>query len=243
MSRKETNTAAETLAELEATGDRLAEWSARNATVILAAIAALLVAAAAVGFYVQHRSSNKQEAANALALATSEYRQAMGADPLGGPIPEPANPAVAESTRKQFRERFVAVATEHPKAISGALAWLEAGRLSLDLGQREEAKSQFERARDAATGTAVAALAWIRIAELAESSGDLAGAAQAYEAAAGISAYPLRAGALGDAARCWIGAGENEKGLAAYQRLESEFPDHAVAPAIEALIAEVRARP
>ncbi|MFO0687518.1 MAG: tetratricopeptide repeat protein [Myxococcota bacterium] len=242
MTRKETNTAAETLAELEATGDRLAEWSSEHAAKILAVIAAVLVAAAGVGFYFQHRAEGRQAAANALALATSEYRQAMGADPMGGAIPEPANAEVATSTRKRFSERFAALAAEHPKTTSGALAWLEAGQLALELGETDEAKSRFEKARDAAAGTAIGALAWIRLAELAESAGDLASAAGAYESAAGIAAYPLRAHALADATRCWIGSGDSAKGLAVYQRLESEFPDQPVAPAVEALIEELRAK-
>lgn len=242
MTRKETNTAAQTLAELEASGDRLAEWSSEHAATILAVIAAVLVAAAAVGFYFQHRSESRKEAANALALATSEYRQAMGADPMGGTIPEPANPEVARATRTEYSERFAALAAAHPKTTSGALAWLEAGQLAAELGDRDEAKARFEKARDAAAGTAIGALAWIRLAELAEDASDLAAAASAYESAAGIAAYPLRANALADAARCWIGAGETAKGLAVYQRLESEFPDQSASPPIEALVEELRAQ-
>jgi Tfp pilus assembly protein PilF len=242
VSSKETNTAAQTLAQLEATGDRLTEWSSQHAAAILAVIATVLAIAAGIGFYVQHRAEGRQAAANALALATSEYRQAMGADPLGGEIPEPANAELASSTRTKFSERFAQVATEHPRTTSGALAWLEAGQLSLELGDRDEARTRFEQARDSASGTAVGALASIRLARLAEEGGDLAGAAQAFEAAAAIASYPLRAGALADAARCWITAGENEKGLAAFQRLEAEFPDQAVPPAVEALVEELRAK-
>jgi predicted negative regulator of RcsB-dependent stress response len=242
VTRKQTNPAAQTLAELEAQSDRLAAWSSEHAARILSVIAAVLVAAAAVGFYLQHRSDQQQAAANALALATSEYRQAMGADPLGGEIPEPANPSVATQTRTEFSERFTEVATTYPKTTSGALAWLEAGQLSLDLGQREEAKTRFERARDAAGSSTIAALAWIRLAELAEEAGSWSDAAQAYESAAGIAAYPLRGNALGDAARCWVAAGDATKALAAFQRLESEFPDRAVPAAIESLLEETRAR-
>lgn len=242
MTRKQTNPAAQTLAELEATGDRLTAWSSEHAARILGVIAAILVVAAGVGFYLQHRSDQQQAAANALALTTSEYRQAMGADPLGGEIPEPANPTVAASTRTQFSERFAQVAEAYPKTTSGALAWLQAGQLSLELGQQDEAKARFEHARDTAGSSAIAALAWIRLAELAEVAGNMAEAAQAYESAAGIAAYPLRASALGDAARCWLAAGDTTKAMEAYQRLESEFPDRAVPPPIEALLEETRAR-
>ncbi|MEZ4279424.1 MAG: tetratricopeptide repeat protein [Myxococcota bacterium] len=241
MSSKQTNTTAETLAQLEATGDRLAEWSSQNAATILAVFATILALAAGVGFYFQFRAEGRQEAANALALATSEYRQAMGADPLGGEIPEPANAELAAATRTKFSARFAEVASAHPRTVSGALAWLEAGQLALELDQPDEARSRFEQARESARGTAIGALASIRLARLAENAGDLAAAAQAFESAAAVASYPLRAGALADAARCWITAGEKEKGLAAYQRLEAEFPDQAVPPAIESLVEELRA--
>jgi len=242
VTRKDTNSAAQTLAELEATGDRLAEWSSQHAAAILAVIAAVLVIAAGVGFYLQHKSEDRQAANDALALASSEYRQAMGAEPFGGLIPEPANPEVARTTRERFVERFVAVASEHPETTAGALAWLEAGQLSFELGRLDDAKAQFENAREGAGRSAVSALAWNRLAGLAEDAGDLAGAAAAYESAAAVPSYPLRANALGDAARCWIGAGENAKGLAAFQRLESEFPDQAASPPVEALVQSIRAK-
>ena len=197
MSRKETNTAAKTLAELEATGDRLTEWSSQHAATILAVLATVLVMAAGVGFYLQHRSEGRQAAADALALATSEYRQAMGADPFGGAIPEPANAEVATSTREKFSDRFTRVASEYPKTTAGALALLEAGQLALELRKKDEAKTHFEKARDSAAGTAVGALASIRLAGLAEDAGDLKGAAEAFEAASTVASYPLRAGALG----------------------------------------------
>lgn len=242
MTSKETNTAAETLAELEAKSDRVAEWASANAARILAVLAAVLVAAAAIGFYFQHRSSSQQAAATELAKTTGDYRSAMGADPLGGPIPEPANAEVAASTRAQYSERFAALAAAHPGTTAGAIAWLEGAQIALDLGQKDEAKARFERARDTLPGSSIAALASIRLAALAENGGDFAAAATAYESAAGIQAYALRARALADAARCWIQAGEREKGLAAFQRLESEFPDEAVAAPIEALVEELRAR-
>lgn len=242
MAKKETmSSAAKTLAELEVRGDRLTEWSNEHRTKILVSIVVVLAVAAIGGFYLQHRAGVSTEAANALALATSEYRQAMGADPMGGEIPEPANPAVALEARKKFAERFAAVATEHAGTTSGALAWLEAGQRSLELGERDEARARFEKARDGASDSAIAALAWVRLAELAEDAKDFAGAAAAYEAAAAIPSYPLRAAALAEAARCFVGAGEKDKGLATFQRLESEFPDETIAPPIQAMFQELRA--
>ena len=240
MARKNANPTANTLSELEATGDRLAEWASRNAALILGVVAGILVLAAGVGFWVQHGASQRDAAADALARATSEYRRAMGADPSGGAVPEPANAALAERTRTEFAARFETLGQEYAGTTAGAIAMLEAGELNLDLGQLEEAAANFAAARDGARGSAIGALASTRLAGLAEARGDMKAAAQAFEAAAAIPAYPLRGAALADAARCWAAAGEPERAMAAFQRLEAEFPDERIPPAIQALIAELR---
>lgn len=240
MARKTKNPTAETLRELEASGDRVAEWASENAAVILGIITGVLVIAGAVGLYVQHGADTRDEAADALAVTTTQYRLAMGAEAVGGPIPEPANPELAESTRSQYAARFAEVAEAHPDTTAGAVAWLEAGKLQAELGRLEEAAQSFSRARDEAAGTAIGALGAIRLAGLAEDRGDPETAARAYETAAAIEAYPLRGSALADAARCWLSAGENDRAIAAFQRLESEFPDEAPPPPLAARIAELR---
>ncbi|MFK7897370.1 MAG: tetratricopeptide repeat protein [Myxococcota bacterium] len=242
MASKDPNTAAETLAEIEATGDRVAEWASENAALILGTIAAVLVLAAGIGLYVQHGTEARDDAANALALATSQYRQAMGANPGGGPIPEPANLEVAENTRAEYVARFTELGEAHAGTSAGALAWLEAGNLQFELGRLEDAATSFGAARDAAGRTAISALASVRLAALAEDQGKPEDAAGAFESAANIGAYPLRANALADAARCWVEAGDDDRALAAFQRLENEFPDHLVPPYVESLIGEIRAR-
>jgi predicted negative regulator of RcsB-dependent stress response len=242
VAKKQTpNPTAETLREIEASGDRLAEWASANATTILAAIAAVLLLAGIVGLYVQAGEEARDEAANALALATSQYRQEMGADPISGPIPEPANPELAEEVRSRFVERFADVARDHTGTAAGALAWLEAGHLQTELGRLEAAAESFGRARDEARGSAIEAIAETRLANLAEERGDLATAAEAYERAARIASYPLRFLAVTEATRCWLEAGEDERAMAAYQRLENEFPDEVPAPMIQAAIEELRA--
>ena len=242
MAKKKPNTAGDALRDIEETGDRVAAWAAENAVLILAAVAAVLVIAAGGGLYVQHGSDARDKAADALAVATSQYRMAMGADPNGGAIAEPANPELAERTRTEFVERFSLVAQQHDGTAAGVVAWLEAGNLQTELGRPEDAVASFSAARDAAGDLALGALASTRLAGLAEDREDPAAAAEAYEAAAGVAAYPLRAESLTAAARCWVEAGETNRALSVYQRVELEFPDELVAPEIESLIAELRLR-
>jgi tetratricopeptide (TPR) repeat protein len=240
VAKKKSDPAGDALRELEHTGDRVADWAAENAALILGAIAAILVIAAGAGLYVQHGSDARDKAADALALATSQYRMAMGADPTGGPIAEPANPELAERTRTKFVERFTKVAHEYDGTAAGVVAWLEAGNLQAELGRPDEAIASFTAARDAAGDLALSALASTRLAALAEDRGDPAAAAEAYESAAGVAAYPMRAEALTAAARCWVEAGQADRALSAYQRVEAEYPNEPIAPPIEALIAELR---
>lgn len=240
MSKKETNRTAEALREIEASGDRVAEWVAENAALILAVIAGILVIAAGVGFWLQHSTDTRDAAVNALARTTSEYRVAMGADPLDNQIPEPANADLAKRTRTRFAARFEEVGREYPGTTVGAIGLLEAGRLQVELGRTDDAIADFEAARDSVPGTALAALASTRLAGLAEARGDMKAAAEAFEAAASVSNYPLRAEALAEASRCWAAADEADRALATYQRLESEFPDELVAPHIKSLIEELR---
>ena len=241
MARKQKpNPAAETLKELEESGDRVAEWASENAAKILGAIAAVLLLAGGVGLYVQASENERDQAADALAIATSQYRQAMGADPIGGIIPEPANVELGEATRVEYVARFADVARAHAGTSAGALAWLEAGHLQTELGRLEAAAESFGRARDEADGTAIAAIAAMRLGNLAEGRGAPDTAAEAYEQAASIKSYPLRSDALAAATRCWAEAGNTSKALSTYQRLESEFADEAIAPQVVALISELR---
>ena len=125
MARKKSNPTAESLREIEASGDRLTEWASHNAALILGSIAAILVLAAGAGLWMQHGANARDRAADALAQAASDYRRAMGADPGGGPIAEPANAELAERARSEFAVRFEAVGREHAGTASGAIAMLE----------------------------------------------------------------------------------------------------------------------
>jgi len=241
VARKERNPAAETLRDLEASGDRIADWASQHALVILAVVVGILVIAAGGGLWVQHRSSQRDAAADALALASSDYRLAMGGDPAGGAIPEPANPDLALQTRAEYAARFEQVGREFRGTAAGSLAWLEAGNLAAEIGRSEEAVAHFEKARvSAADHPEIASLAWMRLADMAEARGDWTAAAEAFEAAAAAEKFPLQATALSEAARCWAAAGEPEKALSAFQRLESEFPDFLPAPSIAAVMDEIR---
>ncbi|MFP6656405.1 MAG: tetratricopeptide repeat protein, partial [Myxococcota bacterium] len=199
--KKQSNTTGDALREMEASGDRVADWASRNGTTILAVAVGVLILAAGAGFYVQHAATARDDAANALALTSGRYRLAMGADLTAGSIVEPANFELAAETRSQFAQEFAELAQAHAGTAAGALAWLESGNLQAELGQIQEAAESFEAARTAAKGLALEAIAATRLAGLAEDRGDSTAAAEAYELAADVKAYPLRGTALAEAAK------------------------------------------
>jgi hypothetical protein len=71
-------------------------------------------------------------------------------------------------------------------------------------------------------GSALAALARTRLAGGLEAAGDPAAAAEAYLSAGQIEAFPGRIPALGDAARCFAQAGQNERALEVFAGLSEE---------------------
>jgi tetratricopeptide (TPR) repeat protein len=87
-----------------------------------------------------------------------------------------------------------------------------------------EASLQIWRAAVADTpdDSSLRAILLERIAQAQEEAGQWAEAAQTHEQAGQISGFPLRYWSLADAARCYATAGEPQRALALFQRVETE---------------------
>ena len=144
--KRQPDSAAHTLDELESFGDRMAEWAKSNITLILSAAAGILIAAAFWGFASQRVSEGESESASALAQVLGDYRVAMGATPGSIELVEPANPETGRRIRVEYVERFEQVAAEHAGTTAGALALLEAGKLTQKLGDGPAAAAIYQRA-------------------------------------------------------------------------------------------------
>ena len=92
-----------------------------------------------------------------------------------------------------------------------------------------------------AVGPALETLALSRLARALESRSRWAEAGAAHERAGGIEEMPTRHQSLGDAARCFAEAGEVERALAIFERIETEAPDAAIPPHTRARLLELRA--
>ncbi len=242
--RIEQNPTAATLEDLESLGDRLGSWVAANPLPVLGTLGLVLAVAAGVGFS-RHVSQNRaEEAAWALEQIRGEFRTAMGASPMAAEIPEPANPETARAVREEYAAKFQAVADEHDGQPASALARLELGSIQAALGDPEAAIATWRAAAEGADADAPArALLLQRVAGQYEDLGRWREAGEAYEVAGDVAGYPLRYEALAQAAWVWLEAGDRERGLALWNRIQAEAPDTQLAPHVSARLREAALAP
>jgi predicted negative regulator of RcsB-dependent stress response len=232
-----------TLEQLETLGDRLVQWIEDHPVPVLSVAAVVLLLAAAIGGWKAWSNARANEASAALAELRAQYVEAMGGQATDLIAPEPANPETGKKVRTEYVDRFVKFAHDHGATTAGAMAGLEASRLYEQLGNRDEALQVLkDSAGKLSSSSSVRGVLESRIGGLEEETGDFKAAAEAYEAAGGIDGYPLRHESLGEAARCWLEAGEPDRALALYERLRAEAPDFHLSPWLDARLQELQAR-
>jgi tetratricopeptide (TPR) repeat protein len=233
---------AEAIAEIESMGERAIEWVGDNAMVVLSVVVICLLLAGAYGYFDTVKTRRENAASDALAEIRDGYLMAMGASPGALEVPEPADPAAAEPVRKDYSERFGAVAQEYPGTAGAAIARLEQGNLVAAAGDDAGAIEIWRSAVARLSGRSpLAGVLHQRIGQALENAGDWEAAAEAYEAAAKIGAYTFRHWAMADAARCYLLADRPEKALEHSARLESEAPDMQLPDYLRARLRELSA--
>lgn len=243
MAQRRNQEPVDTLEELQSLGERLAQWVGANPAIVLGVAALILATAGAFGGYRAWSASRAERASAALSTLRSDLIVAMGGSATDTEVPEPANPETARTLRTEFANRYLALAEEWGGTPTGGLALLEAGSLFEQLGNAERALEVWTRALAVTPPTSPAAgILHARIGRVHEDAGRFGDAAKAYEAAAAIPGYPLAAGALADAARCWSEAGQNEPALAAWRRLKADHPEYRAAHYVDARLSEMELR-
>jgi tetratricopeptide (TPR) repeat protein len=223
VAKPDSTQATDTLHEIESVFDRLASWVAHNPVAVLSGLAVILVAAGAAGGYRAWRADRDAEASAEVAKIEAEYLQAMGASPGQLDVPEPANAAAAAETRREYATRLSEAAERLDGSHGAVTARLRSGQLRAELGENEAALADWRAAVDAApAGSALQALARVRLAAGLEGAGDAAGAAEAVWAAGGTADFPGRVLALGDAGRCFADAGQPERAIEIFRGLTEE---------------------
>ena len=233
MAKKRKNESApadETLHEIESVFDRVANWISGNPLTFLGSVAGLLLLAAAVGFTNLHSERQAEQAAAAVSELQCDYFRSSGS--AAGVFAEttPANPEVAKQLKDEYLEKFLAAADEYSGSVAGIQALLEAASIKAELEGPSEAMELLRKAKAAASGSDLASLASMRIAGALELTDDPEGAAREYEEAANSETFPGRLQALVEAARCYADAGDDQRAVALFARLESEAPEFAMPP-------------
>jgi len=225
MARKQAGTI-EALDEIQGAADHLAEWIREHLMLVIGVVVGLLALAGGISFYVSSRTGQEQDAASALAQARDEYLEAMGAGPGAFEVPELANPEAGAQIRDEYGEKLESVSSTWPGTVAATLAELDRAVLARAAGEPEMALEILEASlAGGVSGDALRGIALQRAAQALEDVGRWEDAAARHEAAAAIGTFPLRYWALADAARCAAQAGDFERALALYERVEAEAPD------------------
>jgi tetratricopeptide (TPR) repeat protein len=137
--------------------------------------------------------------------------------------------------------QFIEVADEHAGTASAVAARMEAAALQDQAGDHEAALESWERAADEAKGgSALEGLALVRLARALESRSRWEEAGVAHQEAGEIEELPTRFQALGDAARCFAEAGDVERALAIFERIETAAADTALPAHTRSRLLELR---
>jgi tetratricopeptide (TPR) repeat protein len=226
MSRRSQTGAAETLKEIQTGADRLAEWIRDHLVVVVGALVVVLAIAGGIQLTLSAGEKRETAASTALAGVRAEYLAAMGATPGAFEVPELANPEAAMHIRREFAVRFAEVADAHLGTVSGALARLESGNLLAESGDLQRASEIWRGLlSEAPRQDDLRGLILQRLAQAHEDAGRWREAAERHQEASMLSGFPLRYWALADAARCFAAAGENERALEIYERLQTLAPE------------------
>jgi len=226
MSRRSQTGAGEALEEIQTGADRLGEWIRDHLVIVVGALVAVLAIAGGIQLTLSAGEKRETAASTALATARAEYLAAMGAPAGSLEVPELANPEAARRIRSEFAVRFAEVADAHPGTVSGALARLESGNLLAESGDLQRARDVWQDLlSEAPRQDNLRGLILQRLAYAHEDAGRWREAAERHEEASALSGFPLRHWALADAARCFAAAGENERALESYERLQPLAPE------------------
>jgi tetratricopeptide (TPR) repeat protein len=205
------------------------------------AAAGILVLAGGWGYVASSQETASSEADTALSKVQQGYRLAMGADPGGIEIPEPANLEAAREIRADFSARYAAVAEAHAGTGPGAVAYLEAGKLRQALGENDAAVGAYEAGLDSLPADdALRGFLWSRLGSVYEQDQQWSSAASAYANAGATADYAIRGDAMAGAIRAYIHAGEPSAALAQADKLARAEPDFALPGFLQAQVDELR---
>ena len=198
---------------------------ARQREVGAVAIAVILVAVAAIGYYAwRSRVEGRAGSMLADAVILSEARV--------GPPPAPGTPATGPSfpTESEKYEataaKFKAVADEYPSSDSGVFARYREGSTQMALGNTKEAAAAYQQVIDRAGSGLYGQMARLGLAEVQAREGQYDSAISTYKGLADNKDGPLPVdGILMQLGRTYREAGKATEAQQTFNRVVEEFPE------------------
>jgi predicted negative regulator of RcsB-dependent stress response len=198
---------------------------ARQREIGAVAIAVILVAVAAIGYYAwRSRVEGRAGSMLADAVILSEARV--------GPPPAPGTPATGPSfpTEREKYEataaKFKAVADEYPSSDAGVFARYREGSTQMALGNTKEAAAAYQQVIDRAGSGLYGQMARLGLAEVQAREGQYDSAISTYKGLADNKDGPLPVdGILMQLGRTYLEAGKATEAQQTFNRVVEEFPE------------------
>lgn len=189
------------------------------------AIAVILVAVAAIGYYAwRSRVEGRAGSMLADAVILSEARV--------GPPPAPGTPATGPSfptEREKYESaaaKFKAVADEYPSSDAGVFARYREGSTQMALGNTKEAAAAYQQVIDRAGSGLYGQMARLGLAEVQAREGQYDSAISTYKGLADNKDGPLPVdGILMQLGRTYLEAGKATEAQQTFNRVVEEFPE------------------
>ena len=198
---------------------------ARQREIGAVAIAVILVAVAAIGYYAwRSRVEGRAGSMLADAVILSEARV--------GPPPAPGTPATGPSfpTEREKYEataaKFKAVADEYPSSDAGVFARYREGSTQMALGNTKDAAAAYQQVIDRAGSGLYGQMARLGLAEVQAREGQYDSAISTYKGLADNKDGPLPVdGILMQLGRTYLEAGKATEAQQTFNRVVEEFPE------------------
>jgi predicted negative regulator of RcsB-dependent stress response len=198
-------------------------WANEHGREIMVGLGLTLLVGAIGAGVAEWRKRATAEAETELGRIEARFSTAMGASPGEYFVPEPANADQAKKAREDSLAELDEFIAKHSGTEIAAIAGVKAAELEVDLGRLDAADARLAKVAESLGAKDPRRSIALRLRGYTlDQKGDPLAAAEAYEAAAKVEAYPPRA-------LVWISAGD------AYARANA--PERAISAYREALAA------
>ncbi len=229
--------------QIHSTMNRILKYVVDNSKLLLGILAAFVVVSLAIFFWSDYRTGQGQELQSAYGKALEKFHATAGETPAA----DPNNPAPEPSRYKTDLEKF----TDAEKAFTELSAKAKGtalypysryyeGLCRLELGKKSDFTSIMEQLAQSESGSEVASLALLSMAESYLAEGNTEKATENYEKILKDAKTSLpKDEILYSLAEHHLNKKDKAKAIELWKRLVKEFPDSKVKPRAESQLTEL----